>query len=255
MTQSGFMRLGSHAINLVIWPVPDKEIRMRRGYVLKVFAMTIGMGLNALPTSAGQACQDFETTTIVLERNATDGDTEVVFFAKGQDDGLKSLSIRAPGGRKVVAFDADKKGIGIREFVLESAEPPELELVLASFPEGEYELRGKSVAGDCLRGTAVLSHTLAPESEVLTPVEDSVVDRANVLVTWAAVPEAVSYVIEIVNEETENELLVTVPATATSFAVPASWLEADTEHQVVVGVKTQTGNLTNVEIFFFTAAE
>ena len=75
------------------------------------------------------------------------------------------------------------------------------------------------------------------------------------MVSWVAVPEAVSYVVEVVNEETENALLVSVPAGATSFNVPAAWLAPDTEHQVAVAVKTATGNLTSVEIVFFTGPE
>lgn len=56
-------------------------------------------------------------------------------------------------------------------------------------------------------------------------------------------------------EETENALLVEVPAPMTSFEVPASWLEPGVKHQVVVGVRTPSGNITNVESAFFTTAE
>ena len=75
------------------------------------------------------------------------------------------------------------------------------------------------------------------------------------MVTWAAVPEATSYIVEVKNEETEEALLVEVPAELTFFHVPASWLEPDTEHQVAVGVVTESGNLTNVESAFFTGLE
>ncbi|MGI9304161.1 MAG: hypothetical protein ACR2RB_15875 [Gammaproteobacteria bacterium] len=194
-------------------------------------------------------CLGFSDLSMVLERNDTDGDTEVVAFAKGQDDGLAKLAIRAPNGRKVFGYRGDRRGIGMREFALESAEPPELALVLESFPQGEYNFEGKTVSEDCLQGVAALSHELAPTSE------GDIVLRDHVTVEWAAVPQALVYLIEVKNEETDNALLVQVPAPSTSFAVPAAWLTPDTEHQVAVGVRTSTGNLTNVESFFFTASE
>jgi len=60
------------------------------------------------------------------------------------------------------------------------------------------------------------------------------------------------HLVGVTNEETESALLVEVPAPFTSFDASASWLDANTEHQVQVGVKTATGNLTNVETAFFT---
>ena len=204
---------------------------------------------------SGEQCSEFSELSMVLEQNATDGDTEVVLFAKGQDDGLKQLTAKALDGRKIAIFRGDSRGIGIREFQLESAEPPELDLVLASFPEGVYSFQGKSVEGDCLSGTASLSHELAPQSQILTPKEDEVVALGEVIVTWVPAPEAVAYIIEVKNKETENALLVDVSAPDTSFDVPATWLEADAEHQIAVDVVTETGNVTNVESAFFTAAE
>src|SRR5918992_3688331 len=59
-----------------------------------------------------QHCLEFSELIMTLERNATDGDTEVVLFAQGQDDGLKRLVIRAPNGRRVAEFKGDERGIG-----------------------------------------------------------------------------------------------------------------------------------------------
>lgn len=195
---------------------------------------------------------EFSILSVTLEQNATDGDSEIVFFAKGQDDGLKKLTVLSPDGEKVIKFKGDREGIGIREFAFESAEPPDLDKVLDSFPEGAYEFRGRTVEGDRLQGFAFLSHALAPQTEILTPTGNKPVPRDNVVVSWEAVPEAVVYIVEVKNETTENALLVEVPADFTSFDVPKVWLELDTEYQVAVGVKTITGNLTNVESTFRT---
>lgn len=200
-----------------------------------------------------EVCMEFTELWMQLEQNATDGDTEVVLFAKGQDVGLNKFQIRRPDGQIVAKFKGDKKGIGIREFHLESAEPPELEKILNSFPEGLYQFLGYTVDGECLRGEAFLSHEIAPASKIITPEEDAILELDEVVVSWEEVPEAVVYIIEVKNEESENALLVQVPVPNTSFDVPMNWLEPDVEYQVAVGVRTATGNITNVESAFFTA--
>ncbi len=202
-----------------------------------------------------KTCDEFSELHITLERNATDGDTEVVFFAKGQDDGLKKLVITNPRGRSVGAFEGDRRGIGIREFVLESAEPEDLDLVLASFPAGDYRFLGKAVTNDCLRGTATLSHVLAPETTLLTPAADSTVNVEDVVLGWAAVAQATQYVVELNNEDSGAEFTFQVFPPQTSFEVPASIIEPGSEYQFVVGVRTANGNLTFVEHAFFTAEE
>jgi len=53
-------------------------------------------------------------------------------FAKGQDIGLDKFIVRSPDNRKVVKFNGDKRGVGLCEFLLESADSPELEKILAS---------------------------------------------------------------------------------------------------------------------------
>ena len=41
---------------------------------------------------------EFENAEIRVEQNATDGDTEVVIFAKGGDDGFKHFRVGGPTG-------------------------------------------------------------------------------------------------------------------------------------------------------------
>jgi hypothetical protein len=106
-----------------------------------------------------------------------------------------------------------------------------------------------------LRGSAFLSHTIAPETQILSPGENETVPRDEVVVSWAAIPEAEVYLVEVKNEDAENALLVEVPAPMTSFEVTRELARARGQHQVVVGVRTPSGNITNVESAFFTAAE
>jgi hypothetical protein len=142
---------------------------------------------------------------MTLEQNATDGDAEVVFFAQGGDVGLKRLTVTAPNGRRVARITGDRRGVGIREFLLESAEPPDLPAVLASFPEGDYSFVGKTVDGECLKGTVPLSHQLAPATTLLTPEEDEVVPVDQLVLSWAATAGAERYVVELNNEDSGSE--------------------------------------------------
>lgn len=197
-------------------------------------------------------CQPFSELRMTLEQNATDGDTEVVLFAKGQDDGLHALTITAPNGRKVAKINGDKRGIGIREFALESAEPPDLSLVLDSFPEGMYRMRGTTVTGECLAGSAYLSHKVAPAAELLTPAEDEVVSINNVVLSWSDVAAAAHYVVELENKTLGNRFSFQIFPPATRLAIPAAMLVADSTYQFGVAVRTYDGNLTLVETSFFT---
>ena len=199
-----------------------------------------------------QHCLEFSELIMTLERNATDGDTEVVLFAQGQDDGLKRLVIRAPNGRRVAEFKGDERGIGIREFHLESAEPPDLDAVLASFPEGTYTFAGTTVTGRCLRGTGDLSHQIAPVTTLLNPSEDEVVPIDQVTLRWEAIAGVERYVVELNNETAGSEWTFEVFPPTTQVSIPAHFLQPNAEYQFAVGVKTVSGNVTFVELTFFT---
>jgi hypothetical protein len=200
-----------------------------------------------------KTCLEFSELSMTLERNATDGDTEVVIFAKGQDAGLKRLVIAGPNGNHVAAFTGSGKGVGIREFVLESAEPPDLDLVLASFPEGEYTISGRTVDGECIVGTASLSHQVAPATTLITPTEEQTVPVDQVVLSWAAVAGTERYVVELNNETTGSEFTFQIFPPTTSLAIPAHFLQAGSEYQFGVGVRTTNNNITFVETTFFTA--
>lgn len=223
--------------------------------ILRIPLVAVGLAAAAAQPALAQnpSCAEFEELTMTLEQNATDGDAEVVFFAQGGDVGLKRLTITAPGGRRVARITGDRRGVGIREFLLESAEPPDLPAVLASFPEGDYSFAGKTVDGECLTGTAPLSHQLAPATTLLTPEEDEVVPVDQLVLSWAAAAGAERYVVELNNEDSGSEFTFEVFPPTTSLEIPAQLVEADSEYQFGVGVKTANGNVTFVELTFFTA--
>ena len=216
-----------------------------------LFGLAAILAQPALPKN--KPCLSFSELRMTLERNATDGDTEVVLFAQGQDDGLIRLVITAPDGRRVAEFKGDQSGIGIREFNLESAEPPDLDAVLASFPEGNYFVAGRTVKGECMTGSVFLSHQIAPATTLLSPQEDQVVPVDQLVLSWSAVAGAERYVVELNNETTGSEFTFEVFPPASSMPIPAHFLQRDSEYQFGVGVKTATGNITFVETTFFTA--
>ncbi len=193
---------------------------------------------------------DFSVLSMRLEQNATDGDSEVVLFAKGQDDGLKRLLILAPNGQRIADFVGNRYGIGIREFNLESAEPRDLSAVLASFPEGNYSFFGRSVIGECLKGSAFLSHQVAPATVLLSPRQDQIVSIDQLVLNWEAVANAERYVVELNNENTGSKFTFEILPPNTSLAIPAHMLKSGSLYQYAVGVKTDKGNLTSVELSF-----
>ena len=200
-------------------------------------------------------CDAFTILTIHLERNATDNDGEAVILAKGDDEGLRSLVVLAPNGRNLATFAGNNRGIGVREFILESSEPADFNEVLRSFPAGVYWAYGTTVDGECVRGRMTLSHNLAPTTVIHSPSADEVIARDGFVLSWSPVAEAVSYVVSVDNEDRGTKLVAESAPDAMSFTVPADWLEPGTSYIASVAVKTANGNVSSVEIPLTTAEE
>ena len=236
----------------------NEETKMKSIGMLTVVALTLSSlsayGSEAEHNKQRQSvnCQPFSQLRMTLEQNASDGDAEIVLFAKGQDDGLHALSITAPDGHKVANFTGNRKGIGIREFALESAEPLDLNLVLKSFPEGIYRVRGAAVTGGCLVGSAYLSHQVAPATTLLTPAENAVVSVNNVELSWSHIAEAVLYTVELKNKSLNSKFSFQIFPPTANLAIPAAMLAPDSLYQFSVAVTTTSGNITSVETLFFT---
>jgi len=205
----------------------------------------------ALPVAAQSSCERFAETKAILEQNLTDGDAEVVLFAKTEVEGLRRLVIRSPNGKEL-ALNANN-AIGQRELLFESAEPADLNAVLAAFPAGLYRFVGTTVSGACVRGSKVLSHVSAPGTTLLTPTQDEVVPVDQVTLSWSAVPDADRYIVELTNEGTGAEYVLDVYPPTTSIALPAGLISADTEYSFAVATEAATGNVSSVELTFTTA--
>lgn len=197
---------------------------------------------------------EFENAEIRVEQNATDGDTEVVIFAKGGDDGFKHFRVGSPDRRTVVAtFSLDRTVRGQRELLFESPEPPG-EAILAGYPEGRYSFDGVTHRGERFAGTARLSHELPPATVILSPADGASIPGGPLLIQWSAVPGAAQILLELENESADPEQVLTfnLPADATSFEVPAVLMTAGASYQLSIGTVAGNGNRVFVEVGFET---
>jgi hypothetical protein len=198
---------------------------------------------------------EFEVATIRVERNATDGDTEIVLAAKPlTDNGLVQFAIVSPHWRKVVEVEAPPRSKGWREFLFETPEPAG-SAILQHYPEGTYLLFGTATNGQRFVGSAELSHELPGETTIVSPVDGAVVAPGALNIRWAAVANAARYIVEFENESAtpEQSFSFVVGNAATSFAVPSALVAPGSEFQVGVATVHANGNVVFVESTFATA--
>jgi len=199
-----------------------------------------------------RASQTFlDHAKIIIEFNATDADVGIQAFLGGPS--WEVVEIVSPDGRRVFHVDRGSlKELGINELFFESEEPSlddfPLEQFLALFPEGEYKFLGKTAEGDKLVGTAALTHDIPDGPVVISPV-DGPVNPNNTVIKWNPVTsppgiEIVGYHVTVEREDPPRVLSADVPATSTSFAVPANFLEPGTEYKFEVLAIEVSGNQT-----------
>lgn len=205
---------------------------------------------------AQKQISEFSIAKIILEQNFTDGDMETVIVAKGGDTGLNRFWLFAPDGKLVYEFKSPKNGrnIGAREIVVESPEPPDIEIVLKAYPKGIYTFIGESFLGEWLYSRAALSHELPAPVTITFPSQDSTVSRYSLTVIWGAVAGATSYVVELKDKNTGRKLEVQIPGNETMFQAPPAWIAPNAKYQVEVSAINGAGNVTGTELTFFTAA-
>jgi len=213
------------------------------------------VGASAAQAGGWQGVGEFENATIRVERNATDGDTEIVLTAKPlTDEGLVRLSILSPHWRKVVEVGAPSKTPGLREFLFETPEP-EGSAILDQYPEGTYLYFGTATSGQRFVGSAELSHELPEAVTIVVPIEGSVIAPGALTIIWSAVPNAAQYIVEFENESAEPEQsfsFLVGPAT-TAFVVPSALVVPSSGFQVGVASVHENGNIVFSETTFSTA--
>ncbi len=192
---------------------------------------------------------EFAETAVLLEFNSTDLDLGLHIFFDAE--GWERVRVTGPGGN---VFSVDNGGslkeIGSTEDFTESAEPPldeenleaEIADFLSRFPAGEYQFEGRTVNGDSLVGTAVLTHGLPASPLLVFPdpeSEENVADPENTVIEWMdtseegdPVIERFQLVVEFEEEDTERvfEFLLDVQADpdaeTQSVTVPEEFFES-----------------------------
>jgi hypothetical protein len=215
-----------------------------------------GLGLVAAGPAVGPSVP-FARASVHFERNATDGDVEVVFEVKGGDDGLAKLAVVSPDGRTVIDFTApDASTLGIRQFRFESPEPGDGASLRAAYPEGGYTFTGATAGGTRLHSSARLTHSLPATASILRPRAGARGVRTKGLeIGWTPVRNLAAYVIRIEQDQMDVNITATLPGSAAGFAVPDGFLLPGTDYQLGIGTVTEEGNISFVETRFRTAEE
>jgi hypothetical protein len=189
----------------------------------------------------------FDAARLYFEYNSTDNDLGAQLFVDG--DAWDRLELTDPRDRTLLNISARGSlgKLGLTELFWETDEPSPEE-VLTLFREGEYEVEGETVEGEELESELVLSHDLPPAPVILVPATaDDVLDRAAAVIHWQAIPGIASLEIIVENEEADNEMLVPLPAAATSLHIPMEYLELETDYKVEVIAIGENGNKTIAE--------
>ena len=227
---------------------------MRKGSTL-VAGVVLLYGAHGLSLAAGIEPVPFATATVRFETNVTDNDVEIVFEAKGGDEGLSRLIVKGPDGRTVVdAAAPDASTMGLRQFVFESPEPRDVAALKAAYPEGSYTFTGATSDGKQFIGKATLSHALPAAVSILHPGKDAKgVNPRKLTLEWSAVPGAARYTLEIEQEDSAAQVKATLPGTVTHFAVPVGFLRPGEDYKIAIGSVMMNGNMSVVETEFETA--
>jgi hypothetical protein len=198
------------------------------------------------------------TASVHFERNATDGDFEVVFEVKGGAEGLAQLMVISPDGRTVVSFEAPDASstLGLRHFRFESPEPQDFASLKSAYPEGVYKFAGWTAGGDTLTGESTLSHRLPAAASFLRPKPGAQgVATTAMRITWTPVKDVVAYIVMIEQDELGETITARLPATRAQFAVPDGFLRPATAYVLEIGTVTADGNASVVETTFTTAGK
>ncbi len=171
----------------------------------------------------------FKIAKIYWEYNSSANDLGVHVSLDAED--WRLLRIRTPNGRSIfeVRGFAAYRELGMTELFFEGAEPSLDEFPLAGlltrFPEGEYEISGRTVDGVALESDVMFSHAIpdGPYPSAAVGPGDSVV------ISWTPVssppPGFPNKPINIVGYQVIVGLFqVTVPASTLSVTVPPEFV-------------------------------
>ena len=247
--------------------------RLSRLAMLVTTAFLVG---GAGPGTANSAAPPlrFSQAAVFLELNDTDGDLGIHAAIDGES--WTDLEIEGPGDSELLDIHGRgrMRAQGLTQLSFESAEPSFDELDPADFfrrfPEGRYEIEGRTQEGGTIAGTAVLSHVLAapPENVLINgaPAAESCdaeslpTVSAPVTIQWDRVTRShpgigktgpIKVVLyQLFVEGNGFNLGLDLSPTVTQFRVPVGLTEPGQEFKFEIIARTTAGNNTAVESCF-----
>jgi hypothetical protein len=259
-----------------------KKNTFRFHYLAATAAAVLILGATAVPVGADDDGDDeeipFDVATVYFELNDTDGD--LGFHALIDGEPWKTLEIETPNGREnmKIRLRSKLRRQGLTELFFESAEPTfdelDPEIFFDRFPEGEYEVEGRTIEGDEMESTSIVTHLVPAAAENLSvngvPLPEDC-DEGPVpefsepfLVRWDAVThshaelgrtdepiEVVKYELVLEREEpTPLKISIDLPPDVTSLELPSGLANPGDEMKIEVLVRETSGNQTAVESCF-----
>lgn len=247
-------------------------------------ALLAAVLVQAVYADAGHAADKkeavaFTKENVFFELNHTDGDLGIHVLVDG--DGWKELKIEDPDEDKIL--DIEVKGRlkkqGLTELFSESAEPSFDDLppeeFFDRFPEGTYGIKGETIDGKKMRGSAELTHVMpAPPGNIRVSgmplakdCDKGPIPAASkpVVISWDPVTQShpdlgkkapvkvVNYQVVVSREEpTSLNFSVDVPPTTKQFEVPKDFIALDSGDgfKFEIVVKEASGNQTVLESCF-----
>jgi hypothetical protein len=249
--------------------------RITSAHLLLLAASTIALGAAApQPRARAQESQQFEQAEIFFELNNTDGDLGLHAAIDGET--WTELDIDGPGGKSLLNLmtKGQLRNQGLTQLDFESAEPTFDELspeeFFQRFPEGTYEIEGRSIERGEIKGTVQLSQVLAAPPQNVTvsgqPAAESCDTEplpsvsAPVMIRWDPVTQSHPEIgkpgpIEISKYQlfVEREgvaFSVDLPPHVTEFQVPTGITDLGNEFKFEIIARTTTGNNTAIESCF-----
>ena len=235
-------------------------------FVVTTVAFGDGAGDGRDRGGAAAAATPLKEAKLNIEHNATDEDTGFQGFI--DSEGWKRLDVRGPDGNVLTLQGRGDLGeLGVTELFFESVEPANadvpIEEILATLPEGNYEISGLAIEnGERLgrtSGTALLTHDIPAGPELLTPGEGEVVPTSGVVASWGEVTETitgdpvniVAYQVIIEKDGFSHPhmigkmgLSMYLPTSTTSIQIPDGFLEPGTLYKWEVLAIEESGNQT-----------
>lgn len=213
----------------------------------------------------------FDDANAFIEFNSEDDDYG--FHVELDGKPWREVKIISPDSEKL--FEVNNQGCmaeqGLTSLFFESAELEVDELsrdeFLARFPEGEYILAGETIEGELLMSTMTVTHDIPNPPVIVSPRQDEVVLKDNVVIEWEPVTSPAGIKIDIYQlvfspvdppkgeplTDLNIDLTFEVPSDVTEVPIPSELLMASTEYQVAVYAKEDSGNQVYSEITFVTS--